>query len=127
MKNKIWHWQGIINSCIILAFVVSCAQKPEPEPITPEYNRVFTPSKITVPSFEWYIVEEKDMRIMYENSGMEVPEGAVLDGFAGWDGDKRVVVTGPPKTVDDNATLTLGHEVMHLTFGKYHKEVESER
>lgn len=82
---------------------------------------------IHVPAFEWHVMEPKDYIRAYENAGMvgpvraDLPEGKLL-GFAGYLEDGTlVVVTPPPRYVDDEVTTTLGHEVLHLVLGEFHR------
>lgn len=78
---------------------------------------------ITLPSIEWRVVDQAQLIAVYRKSGLEVPEGQQLDGFAGMDSrGVHVVYTLPPRRVDDQVTCTLGHEVMHVALGKYHAE-----
>ena len=45
-------------------------------------------------------------------------------GFAGRDQQGRCLVYQlKPSRVDDDATLTLGHEILHCVYGKYHGEL----
>lgn len=37
------------------------------------------------------------------------------------DDNKCEIIIYKPKRVDDEATLTLGHELMHCLYGNYHK------
>lgn len=58
----------------------------------------------------------------------EVPTG--LEGFAVWYEWKNqepenaehecIIHTVEPRRVDDNNTLTLGHEMLHCLYGSYH-------
>ena len=52
---------------------------------------------------------------------MPLSDGQKLHGFAGMQGGKAVIYTTPPRHVDDQAALTLGHEIMHIAFGSYHQ------
>ena len=83
-------------------------------------------SIIVVPSFEWHVVDSETMRLLFEKSGEPVVDGRRHHGIVGtsMDGKRVVVVTLPPVRVDDDATLTLGHEVLHIALGEYHKEPE---
>lgn len=62
-----------------------------------------------------------ELEAVYRNSGQAVPEGGRLHGFAGYRDGRAVVYTLPPRTVDDAVTCTLGHEVMHIALGAYHR------
>lgn len=77
---------------------------------------------IQLPPIEWRVRDRAGLESAYVNSNMRITKGDRLSGFAGWDGDRAVVYTLPPARVDDAATLTLGHEVMHVALGSYHSE-----
>ena len=72
-----------------------------------------------LPPVEWRVVNEGQMVKAY---GKVIPPGHKLEGFIGHHTDGTVIVyTLPPKTVNDTATCTLGHEIMHEALGDYHK------
>lgn len=48
-----------------------------------------------------------------EGEPIDPPDGAVID---------CQIHTVQPKKVDDDATLTLGHELLHCLYGSYHKQ-----
>ena len=78
---------------------------------------------IQLPPVEWRIVDAPALLQVYRNSGLEVPQHHQLEGFVGVDsGGRQVIYTLPPRTVDDQVTCTLGHEVMHVALGNYHRE-----
>lgn len=117
-------WLTITLLVVIGTALVSCnTQSPPPlEPVVPEYNKVYTPSSIHIPTFDWYIVSEEDLQTIYKNSGYDLPSNNRVTGLTGMVKGKQVIITTAPKGVDDEVTLTLGHEVMHLAFGKYHQD-----
>ncbi len=56
----------------------------------------------------------------------ESVDGAIepnLRGFAGWNRENNYceIHSLRPKTIDDDKTLTLGHELLHCIHGSYHK------
>ena len=72
-------------------------------------------------AFVWRVVDQRTLERVYRNAGRELGERDRLYGFAGHLPDGRMVVyTLPPRRVDDSATCTLGHEILHLTHGDYH-------
>lgn len=78
---------------------------------------------IQLPPVEWRVVDAHALLQVYRNSGLEVPQHNQLEGFVGVDSDGRpVIYTLPPRTVDDQVTCTVGHEVMHVALGNYHRE-----
>lgn len=79
--------------------------------------------QVQLPEIEWRVVDRQTLMHAYQANGMQMQAGQKLEGFAGVTADGRnVVYTLPPQTVDDVATCTLGHEVLHVVLGKYHKE-----
>lgn len=96
---------------LVLLFLMGCSEKIE------------VPGERHDLAFQWRIVDREEMLAVYMNSGEEVPEGGDLDGFVGRDPgtDGWVVYTTRPTRLDDRATCTLGHEVLHIVAGDYHK------
>ena len=70
---------------------------------------------------EWRVVSEDELRRVYVEAGMPLDKTQKLHGFAGMHNGKTVIYTMPPRYVDDQATLTLGHEVLHVAIGSYHQ------
>ena len=77
---------------------------------------------INIPAVQWVVADKSTMMDVYRNSGMDIAEGASLKGFVGTrDDGTQVMYTLAPEYVDDDATLTVGHEVLHLAIGDYHR------
>jgi len=94
--------------------LVGCGEQVQPQPEAGDIH--------VIPSFTWHIVDEAELRRVYAEAGMPLTEGQKLHGFVGTMPDGSIAVaTLPPKIVDDQPTCTLGHEVMHLALGGYHK------
>lgn len=72
---------------------------------------------------EWQIVDRAELERAYTNLvGKKLEPGQKIVGFAAKTQDGRdVIVTLPPRYVDDTATCTLGHEILHVTHGSYHE------
>ena len=99
---------------LILSFALTaCGEQIVPQP---EEG-----SEYAIPAFTWHVVDTQELRRVYREAGQPIQDGDRLYGFVGKRGNEYVVYTLPPKTVDDSATCTLGHEVMHLALGDYHK------
>lgn len=96
--------------CLLLA---GCGEQVQsaPEPGT----------TVQLPPIEWRVVDRAGLEAVYRNSGQELADGDRLSGFAGYRDGQAVVYTLPPKHVNDAATCTLGHEVMHIALGDYHR------
>lgn len=86
-------------------------------------ERVSAPAdEYPVPALEWRIRSSDQLRAIYANSGMRIEDSQRLHGFVGTAPDGRhVIYTTRPRTVDDQVACTLGHEVMHLALGDYHR------
>ena len=77
---------------------------------------------IQLPPIEWRVRDRVALEQAYRESGMITGERDKLHGFAGYaDDGTAVVYTLPPQRVDDAVTCTLGHEIMHIALGEYHK------
>lgn len=76
-----------------------------------------------LPAITWYVVDQETLASEYRRFGMEIPEGHEVRGFVGTrDSDgKQVIYSLPPKHVNDEATRDLGHELLHIAIGDYHK------
>lgn len=83
-------------------------------------------------SFVWHPVNTRaEMLALFKAGGGVYPhdcrpndrrDTCALAGFAAVDGHGvQHVYTYRPRRVDDDATLTLGHEVMHVALGSYHE------
>lgn len=76
---------------------------------------------LQVPAFEWRVVDQHTLEQEYIKAGRTLGANQHLRGFAGYTlAGTQVVYTLPPSGVDDRATTTLGHEVLHLVLGEYH-------
>lgn len=77
---------------------------------------------IDLPAMQWRVVDRQTLRARYVDYGMPLGEREDLRGFVGHTADGRTVIyTLPPSHVDDQSTLTLGHEVLHVAIGDYHR------
>lgn len=71
---------------------------------------------------KWPVIATLALLTACGESGMPIGERDRLHGFAGYSDDGTAVVyTLPPNRVDDAVICTLGHEVMHLALGEYHR------
>lgn len=102
---------------ILLALILLLTACGEKVTNKPEAGAV-----LQVPAFEWHVVDQKELDTVYKQSGMALESKQKLYGFTGVTKDgRRVVYTTEPQYVDDAVALTLGHEVMHIVMGSYHK------
>lgn len=103
-------WPIIATLALLTACGESVQGAPEPG------------DNIALPPVEWRVRDRVALEHAYRESGMPIGERDRLHGFAGYTPDGTAVVyTLPPRMVDDAATCTLGHEVMHLALGEYHR------
>ncbi len=91
----------------------ACADRIEPQPAAGDIYQL--------PPMEWRIVDRAELERIYRDAGMPLIEQQRLHGFVARQGDKIVIFTLPPRSVDDDVTTTLGHEVIHVAIGDYHK------
>lgn len=96
-----------------LLLLAACGEPVDPQPEAGTHY--------DIPAFTWHVVDTQELRRVYREAGQPLQDGDRLYGFVGKRGNEHVVYTLPPKTVDDSATCTLGHEVMHLALGDYHQ------
>ncbi|MDO5611317.1 MAG: hypothetical protein Q4G62_11200 [Pseudomonadota bacterium] len=74
-----------------------------------------------LPAIEWRVVDQRELERIYRDSGMTLGDKQKLQGFVGTRNGQAVIYTLPPTHVDDAATLTLGHEILHVAIGDYHR------
>lgn len=102
-----------LNLILIALLLTACAERIQPPVQAGEVRQL--------PPIEWHVVDAIELRKAYVDAGMPITANDRLYGFTGKRGDTVVVYTLPPQRVDDAATLTLGHEVLHVALGDYHK------
>lgn len=111
----------ITTIALLCSLMAGCSM--DREEVAPTVNSNLAGTTITIPETEWRIVTEAEMLRVYEESGESLGTGEQLEGFAGiTSSGKYVVYTKAPRYVDGPETCTLGHEIMHHTFGEYHEE-----
>ena len=77
---------------------------------------------IELPPIEWRVRDRVALEQAYRDSGMALEDRDRLHGFAGYDDTAwAVIYTLPPKRVDDAVACTIGHEIMHIAIGEYHR------
>lgn len=100
-----------LTACLLLA---ACGgERIEPQPQPGDVHQL--------PQIEWRIVGQRELERVYRDAGMPLERGDRLHGFIGQQSGRTVIYTLPPQYVDDSATCTLGHEVMHAALGDYHR------
>lgn len=102
--------RALLLICLLLT---ACGERIDPAPQPGERHQI---------AVEWRVVDRPALEQVYRDAGMPLGERDRLHGFAGRLPDGRAVVyTLPPERVDDAATCTLGHEILHITHGDYHR------
>ena len=103
-------WPIIATLALLTACGESVQGAPEPG------------GNIALPPIEWRVRDRVALEQAYRDSGMGLTDRENLHGFAGYaDDGTAVVYTLPPQRVDDAVACTLGHEIMHVALGEYHR------
>jgi hypothetical protein len=100
---------------LLVAALVGCGDRVQNSPAEG--------SNITIPQFEWRVRSGHGLQEIHALNGIELHAGQIAEGLQGTDPSGTVVIyTRSPVRVDDSVACTLGHEVMHIALGKYHRE-----
>lgn len=97
------------------------ACEPPGKKVVPDRSSVEPGTKTVIPTFTWITLDRDEMQRVYQTrTGSDTYN---VYGFVGYDPvtNEQIIVTEPPKFVDDEVACTLGHEVMHFAYGNYHK------
>ena len=107
----------IIATVFLLTLLVGCDSR-EPVKNAPKLG-----DQIELPPIVWKIRTEKQMAEIRENSLGPTNRKVRVLGLTGVNQDTgRVeVITEVPRYVDDQIACTLGHEIMHVALGDFHK------
>lgn len=105
----------IILAALIVA-LAACAER-----VTPTTGSVEAGADNQLPPIVWRIRDQAELERIYREAGRTIQQGQQLHGFSARQGDVIVVYTLPPRNVDDQVTTTLGHEVMHVALGDFHR------
>lgn len=101
------------------ALLIGCDQQK----IQPTRGSIAAGAVNKLPPIEWRIVSKPELERAYIRGGAQLLSGHELEGFTAIDHETGTVLvyTLPPTSIDGAATLTLGHEIMHVALGDYHK------
>lgn len=97
----------------IALLLAGCGERIDPAPVAGDVHQL--------PQIEWRIVGAPELRRVYADAGMPLAAGDKLHGFVGEQSGRVVIYTLPPRRVDDQPTCTLGHELLHVAIGDYHR------
>lgn len=114
----------------IMYFTISC--QPSGERVEKSFDRTQVPVKVTVFFYPNNRAVTTEYRIRHDIPSTSPFPG--VEGFAVWpewrdeDGNpvekpdelECEIHSVMPRSVDDNATMTLGHELLHCLYGSYH-------
>lgn len=121
------YWRGVafgfvgaVALAVALVALTGCSGGEKPT-VT-----VAAGQNVQVPAFEWRVRDRLTLEQQWDaSSGLKRRfDTDRVEGFAAVDPatGRLLVYTLPPQRVDDEVTLTLGHEVMHLALGDYHSQ-----
>ena len=111
----------VIASFVAVIILTSCQQNGTA--IAPEHNRSGKPITITVYEYKTHAEVSNALRQFQKSLEQPVTKETSL-GWSGWDKEEPYqceIHIKPPKYVDDDDTLTLGHELAHCLYGSYHR------
>ena len=101
-----------IQCLLLILFLVGCVHEEQKETIKPTTNK----KTVTI---DWYPTEDID-KTCREKSHTTTTK--LIRGCAHPDKDKCIIYSPMPKTVDDEATMTFGHEALLHCFLEHHHE-----
>jgi hypothetical protein len=112
-----------ISAIIAILLLASCEQQKTYEPMNKEHNRSGKQITITVYEYDSYADVNKALAEFAKENNQE-KSGDVSLGWAAWDRLEPYqceIHIKPPDKIDDDDTLTLGHEMSHCLYGSYHR------
>lgn len=110
-----------ISGLIAILLLASCEQQKTP--MQKEHNRTGKPITITVYEYDSYAEVSLALMKFQKELNQPVTKETSL-GWSGWDRQEPyecVIHIKPPTKIDDDDTLTLGHEMAHCLYGSYHR------
>jgi len=129
MKNIL-----LLLVAVFVVILTMMHMSPHGEEIEQKFDRTETPMEITVFLYPNNAAVTTEYRLRHN-----IPRTSAfptVEGFAMWpewrdkdgnptDGSGNIkceIHSVKPRKVDDTATLTLGHELLHCLYGSYHRE-----
>lgn len=106
---------GVIG-VLILGLVILLGANYGGERIQPEFDREGQYIKVYI---EFYDTESELMDAIAPWNPDDIPH----KGMAGWSLDENYcyLFSLKPQYVDDDHTMTVGHELLHCVYGQYHR------
>lgn len=111
----------VISGLIAILLLASCEQQKTP--MQKEHNRTGKPITITVYEYGSYTEVSAALTKFQKELGQPITKQTSL-GWSGWDKEEPYqceIHIKPPTKIDDDDTLTLGHEMAHCLYGSYHR------
>lgn len=106
----------MIRALLVFALAVLLAACGEKIQGVPDYG-----TNQTLPPIEIRWRTRAEIERVYAQNGHTLKEGYGLGGLMGYDQNGKAIIYAPiPTNVNDKATCTLGHEVLHVAWGPYH-------
>jgi len=111
------YFIALLITTITAIALFSC--NPAPTNFKPEWDRNFVELQITTKLFN---TEEEMKEALKLRLNREI--NPKLLGMAIMSPDDTIceVYAVKPKRIDDQRTMTIGHEFLHCIYGRYHKE-----
>ena len=112
----------VITMIGLVILLASCEQRNY-TPMDKEHNRTGKPITITVYEYGSYRDVSLALEKFQRKTKQPVTQHTSL-GWAAWDLEEPYqceIHIKPPDKIDDDDTLTLGHEMAHCLYGSYHK------
>ena len=104
---------------IITALALSSCDKAGKAPVVPEWDRNHQELNITV---NMYDSRTKMQAAIEERLKTKIDSNTLGKAVMSPNDNICEVFIIKPTRIDDIHTLTLGHEVLHCVYGRYHKE-----
>lgn len=125
-QNKLATKIGIawlVSICVVVSVLIVGGCEPRKPQFIAEFDRTNSPMLVT---FVIYDSQYDLQKALADQLDVKRIEGKAY-GFAQWyknEKDINVCVLHllKPKSIDDEITLTWGHELAHCAYGTYHKE-----
>lgn len=112
-----------ISAIIAILLLASCEQQKTYAPMEKQHNRSGKEITIIVYEYPSYTAVSNALEKFQRELKQPVTKETSL-GWSGWDKEEPYrceIHIKPPTRIDDDDTLTLGHEMAHCLYGSYHR------
>lgn len=111
----------ILISLVLILF--GCNQQSSNPEMKKEHNR--SGKEITITVFEYPTHNDVTRALAtFQRENKQTRTDAISLGWSAWDREEPYqcqIHIVPPERIDDDLTLTLGHEMSHCLYGTYHQ------